>query len=125
LISEGAVNPPLSLYKNNNLQEGKGNMKRFKINGKEYVTKELDFNAVCDLEEMGVNITNIEKNALTVVRGYVAFCGNMNVEEAGKEIQAHVLSGGGLDEVIEIVNEQMTSSDFFRSLNERAEEKTQ
>lgn len=100
-------------------------MKRFKINGKEYVAKELDFNAVCDLEEMGVNITKIEKNALTVVRGYVAYCGNMDAETAGREIQAHVLGGNDLNEIIELINEQMTSSDFFRGLNASAEEKAQ
>ena len=31
-------------------------MKRFKINGKEYVAKSFDFNLICDLEDMGVSI---------------------------------------------------------------------
>ena len=100
-------------------------MKRFKVNGKEYVAKELDFNVVCDLEDMGANVTQIDRNAMSVVRGYVAYCGNMSPEEAGKEIQAHVISGYNFNEVIEIIKEQMLTSDFFRGLNQTEEEGTQ
>lgn len=99
-------------------------MKRFKVNGKEYVAKELDFNAVCDLEEMGANVTQINKNAMSVVRGYVAYCGNMDPEDAGKEIQEHVIKGQNFNDVIEIIKDQMLTSDFFRSLNQTEEEET-
>lgn len=99
-------------------------MKRFKVNGKEYVAKELDFNAMCDLEEMGVDVTNAGKAPMSMIRGYLAFCGNMSAEDAGKEMNAHIISGNKFDDIMVAMQEQMDNSDFFRSLNKKKEEKT-
>ena len=99
-------------------------MKRFKVNGKEYVGKELDFNAVCDLEDMGVELSNAGKAPMSMIRGYLAFCGNMSAEEAGREIQAHIMAGNKFDEISLVMQEQMETSDFFRSLSQTEEEET-
>jgi len=37
------------------------------INGKEYKVKEIDFNTMCELEDNGVSITDMDKNLLVLL----------------------------------------------------------
>lgn len=93
-------------------------MKTFKINGKEYKSKTMDFNFMCDLEDMGVSVANIDEKNMSLIRGYFGLCAGMNKEEAGKEIQSHLLNKGKLDEITEVIKYEMDNSDFFRNLSE-------
>lgn len=97
-------------------------MRVFKVNGKSYKSKELDFNAMCDLEDMGVSMVDIKSKSLSLIRAYLSFCGNMSVEEAGKEVMLHLQNGGKFDEIMEELKTAIEDSDFFRILKERAEE---
>lgn len=97
-------------------------MKRFLLNGKKYKSKELDFNAMCDLEDMGVSMVDIKSKNMSLIRAYLAFCGNISAEEAGNEIMLHLKNGGKFDEIMEGLKEAIENSDFFRFLKERAEE---
>lgn len=96
-------------------------MKTFTINGKSYKAKELDFNGMCELEDFGVSMTDVSGKNLSLVRAYFAFCSGKSAENAGKEIQAHMLGGGKLDELAEIMKDAIDNSDFFRALAENAE----
>ena len=97
--------------------KGKGNkMKYFTLNGKEYKSKELDYNTACDLEDMGVSLEMANTRPMSMVRAYFACCADISKEAAGKEIEAHIVAGGKLDDVIEV-----ESSSFFRALNKTAE----
>jgi hypothetical protein len=58
---------------------------------------------------------------MSLIRTYVAFCGNIDKERAGKEIESHVVSGGNFDAVTEVLAAEMEDSGFFRSLREKAE----
>lgn len=95
--------------------------KTFKINGKEYAAKAFDFNLVCDLEDMGVSMQEMNKKPMATARAYFALCNGMGKEIAGKELEAHLISGGNFDEVIKVMLEEMEKSDFFRSLTESSE----
>lgn len=97
-------------------------MRRFLVNGKTYKSKELDFNAMCDLEDMGVSMVDIKSKNMSLIRAYLAFCGNISAEEAGNEIMLHLKNGGKFDEIMEWLKEAIENSDFFRFLKERAEE---
>ena len=94
----------------------------FAINGKVYKAKEFDFNLFCELERYGVQIEDIGEKNLLMLRTYLAICGGLSVEQAGKEIESHVINGGELKELAEVMNKGLESSDFFRSLIKRAEE---
>lgn len=97
-------------------------MRVFKVNGKSYKSKDLDFNAMCDLEEMGVSIIDIKSKSLSLIRAYLSFCGNMSVEEAGNEVMLHLKNGGKFDEIMEELKTAIENSDFFQILKKRAEE---
>ena len=102
--------------------KGKGNkMKYFTLNGKEYKSKELDYNTACDLEDMGVSLEMANTRPMSMVRAYFACCADISKEAAGKEIEAHIVAGGKLDDVIDIMTEEVENSSFFRALNKTAE----
>ena len=94
------------------------------INGNNYVAKEFDFNLVCDLEDLGVSINESRRKPVAMVRAYVALCMNAPLDYAGKELEAHLVNGGNIEKIMEVMNEKMESSDFFRSLGETTEKET-
>ena len=96
-------------------------MRTFKINGKDYKSKALDFNLVCDLEDMGIAIDDIGKKQTATMRAYFALCANVDKESAGLEMQEHVKAGGNFKELAQVFNEELEKSDFFRAVNENAE----
>ena len=96
-------------------------MRTFIINGKEYRAKEFDFNLMCDFEDMGISIADMDKKPMAVVRAYFALCTGRGKEFAGKEMEQHLINGGSFDDVVIAMNEEMEKSDFFRSLNKTAE----
>lgn len=97
-------------------------MKTFTLNGKSYKGKDLDFNDMCDLEDMGVSVSNISEKNLSLVRGYLAISAGMSKEEAGEEIMNHIKSGEKLDNITEVMEDAIKNSEFFQSLRTGAEE---
>lgn len=97
-------------------------METFKLNGRTYKAKEIDFNFVSMLGENGIALTEITKKVLPSIRVYVAYCMNgAELEMAGNEINMHVLNGGTLDDISKVFVEKMNESDFFRALNSKEE----
>lgn len=96
-------------------------MKTFEINGKQYKGKEFDFNLVCDLEDMGVSLDDMQKKNLSLIRGYFGLCAGLDAERAGTELQAHLISGKKFESLTDVMSEAMEKSDFFRALQKTAE----
>ena len=96
-------------------------MKKFKINDKEYTAKPFTFNFLCDLEEEGLSLSDIQEKPLSVIRGYFALCYGGKKEEVGLEIEQHIINGGNFDELTEALSDAIEQSDFFRSLSKREE----
>ena len=86
------------------------------INGREYRIPELDFNMICDLEEVGVSILNLEDKPISSLRGFLAVVGKMPIERAGVEIQEHLINGGEIDTLVTEIIEAMVNSGFFQAL---------
>lgn len=93
------------------------------INNRVYKTKELDFNFLCLLGENGIDITDIDKKILPVVRIYTAYCMDTTPEVAGTEINLHVINGGKIEDIMDVFSEKANDSDFFHSLS-RNDKKT-
>lgn len=93
-------------------------MNTFTVNGKKYVAKKFDFNLVCDLEDMGVALEEMDKKPLSMVRAYFGICSGLDKASAGTEIEGHMKSGGKFEELTEAMGKEMNESDFFRSLSE-------
>ena len=88
-------------------------MKYFTLNGKKVEEKELSFNAVCDFEDMGVDVRALSGKPLSLTRAYIAYAEGITLEEAGKEIEAHILNGGDMDKVMDAISSAFRNSDFF------------
>ena len=97
-------------------------MKSFTVNNKKYVAKDFTYNTVCDLEDMGVSLSEFKSKPMSVVRAYLAVCADKDMEFAGEEIQAHIIAGGTFEEIMQIMSEKMDESDFFRALQTRTED---
>lgn len=98
--------------------------KTFVVNGKEYVAREFDFNLICDLEDMGIAMSDIAEKPMSTVRAYFALCTGRGKAYAGKEMEQHIVNGGGFEDVINAMNDEMEKSDFFRNLNKAEEAET-
>lgn len=99
-------------------------MKNFKVNGKTYKSKEFDFNMMCELEDMGFSIAEFAKKPTVGIRAYMAVCMDGTLEDAGKEIEEHIVNGGALTPIINAMSSEMEKSDFFRALTKRTTETT-
>ena len=94
------------------------------INGKTYQEAELTFNAICELETAGINIMDIRKGGLSILRAYLALCmGSIGaIDVAGEEIQNHIINGGKIDDLAKAFGKAVEESDFFQALS-KSEEK--
>lgn len=92
------------------------------INGKTYRAAEMTFNNVCRMEEMDAPVTLGQKVSFSLIRGYAALCMNTSKENAGEELEKHVLNGGSMDELYEAMAEAIDTSDFFRKMSEDKEQ---
>lgn len=96
-------------------------MSTFTVNGKEYKAKAFNFNLVCDLEEMGVALQDVQSKPMSMVRAYFILCSGKDKEFAGKEIESHIINGGTFEEIINAITAELEKSDFFRNLSKRTE----
>lgn len=97
----------------------------FTVNGRKYIAKELDFNAVADFDMMGISIEDFGKKNLALARAYLALYNNNNLAWAGNEIQAHVINGGTLADLFEVFGNSVADSGFFQAVNKSTEKASQ
>ncbi len=87
----------------------------YKINGKEYESKDFDFGALAKLEECGVTMTdlqNVKNKPMTLILGLVAWVIDCSKEDAIEEINEHIKNGGTLKDLMKIFD-SLKNSDFF------------
>lgn len=98
-------------------------MKKITINSKDYNLKPIDFNAVCELEDLGLDVSALKSKSMSTARALLAFHGGISVEEAGKEIMEHFKNRGTIDDLSELFN-HLAESDFFQTIRQpsKAEE---
>lgn len=93
-------------------------MAKMTLNGKTYRIPEINFDAMCDLEERGVNLLDMNSveergKTLTTIRGLVAWIMDTDVKAAGHEIGEHIKNGGGLEDIIYGINAAIEESGFM------------
>lgn len=93
------------------------------VNGRVYPAKEITFNTICDFEDMGIPMAEIESKSTMLIRAYTAMCMGKKPEQAGSELEQHVLNGGSFDEVADVLRQAIEESGFFQALSKRAETK--
>lgn len=97
-------------------------MRKITINGKNYDAKPFSFNLICDLEDLGIAMSALGRKPMVTLRAYVALCMGVDLEDAGKEIEKHLASGGNFEDAIKVMSEEMEDSDFFRTLSQTENE---
>ena len=85
------------------------------LNGKSYKAAEFDINLICDFEDNGISLEDIDKKMFNVIRQYVATSMNVDSRIAGREISEHMKNGGSLEDISDIMTEMMNNSGFFRT----------
>lgn len=99
-------------------------MNTFTVNGKEYEAKPFDFNLVCDMEDMGIQLEEMGKKTMSMIRAYFAICAGKGSDFAGKELNSHYVGGGKFDSIFEALDKEIEISDFFQALIKGATEET-
>lgn len=95
--------------------------KEIVINGKVYPAKEITFNSVCQFEDMGIPMSEIEAKSIMFIRAYAAMCMDKKAEQAGEEIEKHIMNGGSMEDIAKVLRDAVEESDFFQALSKRAE----
>ena len=96
-----------------------------RINGKDYKEAEIDFNAMCELEDMGIKVFNLKGvSGAKIARAYAALCmgGADMLDFAGSEINQHIINGGKLETITEAFGKAVSESGFFQALKAAAEQ---
>lgn len=93
-------------------------MNTFTLNGTLVPAKRFDFNMLCNLEDLGVSISEADKKPMALVRAYVAICLGSNLDYAGQQMEQHLIGGGSFEDIMDVMSKEMESSDFFRNINQ-------
>ena len=97
--------------------------KIIEVNGKQYEAAEFTFNTICEMDELGYNIMEMKAGSMNMLRVWLSLCMKKSPEEAGKELQNHIVKGGSLETIINTLGECLNESDFFRAISEEEEKK--
>lgn len=97
-------------------------MKIVTINNKPVEVKPIDFQAICELEDLGFDINSLSKKSFTTMRCAVAYNMNISLQEASTEIENHIKNGGKLDDLVPFI-EAILQSDFFTALAKETKNK--
>lgn len=90
------------------------------INGKEITAKPIDFNATIELNDLGGDIYSFGTKPLAALRAYLAYCEGVSAEEAGQEIEAHIVWGGDLSDLSTAFMKACDDSAFFKAMITKA-----
>ena len=97
-------------------------MSKFKVNGKEYEGRDLDFLFLLHLDKSGVSSGDL--SSMSAINAFLSFCSGMSEEQAADEITAHVINNDGEfpTELIETYNKYLEESGFFLALSRRGQQ---
>ena len=93
-------------------------MEKITINGKEFELRKADFDAVCELEDLGMLIIDIKDKPFNSIRALVAFVEKCDLEKAGKEVEAHLTNKGKINDFTPLF-EMVRKTDLFRNLSQQ------
>lgn len=87
-----------------------------KINGKNYKLKEVDFNGICVLEDLGFSAAEIKSKTFSSMRACFAYHAGLDLVSASKEIEEHFKNKGKFEDFAPFI-EKVVNSDFFQNLS--------
>lgn len=91
-------------------------MKKFTINNIEYNYKNISFDIMCQLEDLGTQPGDIFVKPMNFVRAYFAVLADIDLASASKEIETHMTAGNTLSQLLDLINDDLENSDFFQGI---------
>lgn len=85
------------------------------INGKEYKLPNIDFTAMCELEDRGFSVTEFTKKLLSSTAILVGYTANVSNDKAKEMLNNEVKEKGidGFSNISQVLIEHLAQSDFF------------
>ncbi len=87
----------------------------YKLNEKEYETKEITFKEVVKMEKCGVNFNAIENASFSQAEALISYITGLSKDKVDFEIDEHLKKGGSIEEVFLCFN-VLIESDFFKKV---------
>lgn len=100
-------------------------MRSITVNKVVYPAKKIGFNTICEWEEAGISLAEMQKKPMGMIRAYAAMCAGKTIDEMGEEIEQHIINGGDFTSIMEVIGEEMNESGFFRGLSKNAEKEAE
>lgn len=86
-----------------------------KINGKDYNLGEITFKTMCDLENMGINVSNMMDKPMNTILAFATIAiGDKQVAE--REMNEHLINGGSFDSIVQSIQEAMNEAGFMKAV---------
>lgn len=91
------------------------------FNGKQ-IKIELDYNTMCELEEMGISISELSNKPMSIIRTLIFFAlkkedNKITMKEVGRQISEYLKNGGKLEAISEAIEVAIKDSGFFPNNN--------
>ena len=88
----------------------------FKLNNKEYETKEINFRELLKMEKCGVDILTLGKSqTFNQAICMISYITGLSKDKAIEEVDEHLANGGNIEDVFKCF-EVLTESDFFNKV---------
>lgn len=88
------------------------------INGQEYKVPAINFKAIMELENLGVDFMSVQNKSFGFMCSLVAFTTKTDLDSAADAIEAHIANGGSLEDFTPLFN-AVVKSDFFQNLTKK------
>ena len=87
----------------------------YKLNEKEYETKEITFKEVVKMEKCGVNFNAMDNATFSQAEALISYITGLSKDKVDFEIEEHLKKGGNIEEVL-LCFTILTESDFFKKV---------
>lgn len=95
---------------------------KFTVNGKSYNSLPLSFGTIRDLDKMNVSLGDILMKPLVSSSAYFALCSGLLPMAADVEIEQHIMNGGSINDITDVMVKEANESGFFQALVKKAEQ---
>ena len=89
---------------------------KLELNAKTYEIEGFTFGTLCALEEKKVSIADLQRKPMSFLRDFISIQTGLDKATAEKEINAHVINGGTLEGLLEVVTNSLEESGFFQKI---------
>ncbi len=98
------------------------------INEREYEIPQVNFDAICELEENGVKLVGVnakDMKLLSTIRGLAAWIMGVDTATASRELEEHILGGGDITEIMTAFMKEAEKSGFFGNQGRNRQQRRQ